>query len=44
MLKNLTFFLFPFFAWGGGGSHVSQRKRREHKSLPTEYKTRTTEN
>ena len=48
-VKNLTFFLFffcfgCFFAWGGGGSHVSQGKRREHKSLPTEYKTGTTEN
>ena len=43
MLKNLTFFFVSFFAWGGG-SHVSQRKRREHKSLPTEYKTGTTEN
>ena len=52
MLKNLTFFLFffvlfffffgCFFAWGG--SHVSQGKRREHKSLPTEYKTGTAEN
>ena len=40
------FFSFGcFFAWGGGGwSHVSQGKRREHKSLPTEYKTGTTEN
>ena len=44
MLKNLTFFLFLFLLGGGGGSHVSQRKRREHKSLPTEYKTGTTEN
>ena len=52
-VKNLTFFLFCFFVffvlvvfllWGGGGSHVSQGKRREHKSLPTEYKTGTTEN
>ena len=48
-------FLFLFFVFsvlvvfllgggGGGGSHVSQGKRREHKSLPTEYKTGTTEN
>ena len=41
-----VFFLFwLFFCLGGGeGSHVSQGKRREHKSLPTEYKTGTTEN
>ena len=43
------FFCFCFFSFGcffawGGGSHVSQGKRREHKSLPTEYKTGTTEN
>ena len=55
MLKNLTFFfcfcffvLFCFvlfcFLLGEGGSHVSQGKRREYKSLPTEYKTGTTEN
>ena len=53
MLKNLTFFfvfvfLFCFvlfcFLLGEGGSHVSQGKRREDKSLPTEYKTGTTEN
>ena len=44
-------FVFCFFCFGcffagggGGGSHVSQGKRREHKSLPTEYKTGTTEN
>ena len=49
-VKNLTFFLFlsffvlVVFLLGGGGSHVSQGKRREHKSLPTEYKTGTTEN
>ena len=48
-VKNLTFFLFLFFLFWlffclGGGSHVSQGKRREHKSLPTEYKTGTTEN
>ena len=44
MLKNLTFFLFfvlfCFFVLVvfllGGGSHVSQGKRREHKSLLTE--------
>ena len=50
MLKNLTFcfvFLFCFgwfFCWGGGGSHVSQGKRRKNKSLPTEYKRGNTEN
>ena len=38
------FFLFWLFFCLGGGSHVSQGKRREHKSLPTEYKTGTTEN
>ena len=49
-VKNLTFFfVFVFFVLvvfllGGGGSHVSQGKRREHKSLSTEYKTGTTEN
>ena len=49
-VKNLTFFLFFFFVFFVlvvfllGGSHVSQGKRREHKSLPTEYKTGTTEN
>ena len=48
MSKNLTFFfvflVLVVFLLGGGGSHVSQGKRREHKSLPTEYKTGTTEN
>ena len=43
-VKEPDFFFVSFFCLGGGGSHVSQRKRREHKSLPTEYKTRTTEN
>ena len=38
------FFFVLFFLLGGGGSHVSQGKRREDKSLPTEYKTGTTEN
>ena len=42
------FVLFCFvlfcFLLGEGGSHVSQGKRREYKSLPTEYKTGTTEN
>ena len=33
-----------FLLGGGGGSHVSQGKRREDKSLPTEYKRGTTEN
>ena len=28
----------------GGGAHASQGKRREHKSLPTEYKRGITEN
>ena len=27
-----------------GGAHASQGKRREHKSLPTEYKRGITEN
>ena len=53
MLKNLTFlFCFVLFCFVlfwllffvGGGSHVSQGKRREDKSLPTEYKRGTTEN
>ena len=56
MLKNLIFLfcfvlfcfvlfcLFVFlFVWGGG-AHASQEKRREHKSLPTEYKRGITEN
>ena len=33
-----------FFVGGGGGSRVSQGKRREDKLLPTEYKRGTTEN
>ena len=36
-------FCFGFFLLGGG-SHVSQGKRREDKLLPTEYKRGTTEN
>ena len=51
MLKNLTFLFFCFFVlfWlvfllGGGGSHVSQGKRRKDTSLPTEYKRGNTEN
>ena len=39
-----VFVLVVFLLGGGGGSHVFQGKRREHKSLPTEYKTGTTEN
>ena len=37
-------FCFGFFFCWGGGSHVSQGKRREDKLLPTEYKRGTTEN
>ena len=33
-----------FVCLGGGGAHASQEKRREHKSLPTEYKRGITEN
>ena len=33
-----------FCLFGGGGAHASQEKRREHKSLPTEYKRGITEN
>ena len=54
MLKNLIFlFCFVLFCFaclffclfgGGGGAHASQEKRREHKSLPTEYKRGITEN
>ena len=52
MLKNLIFFLLLCFALFvclfvfclGGGAHASQGKQREDKSLPTEYKTGTTEN
>ena len=51
MLKNLIFFVFfcfvllvCFFVCLGGGAHASQGKRREHKSLPTEYKRGITEN
>ena len=40
----VLFCLFVFlFVWGGG-AHASQEKRREHKSLPTEYKRGITEN
>ena len=38
------FVLFWLLFFVGGGSHVSQGKRREDKSLPTEYKRGTTEN
>ena len=31
-------------AFNKGGAHASQGKRREHKSLPTEYKRGITEN
>ena len=50
MLKNLTFLFFCFFCFilvgffVGGGSHVSQGKRRKDTSLPTEYKRGNTEN
>ena len=37
-------FVLVVFLLGGGGSHVSQGKRREDKSLPTEYKRGTTGN
>ena len=38
------FILVGFFVGGGGGSHVSQGKRRKDTSLPTEYKRGNTEN
>ena len=43
VLFCFVLFWLLFFV-GGGGSHVSQGKRREDKSLPTEYKRETTEN
>ena len=48
-VKEPDFFVFLFyfgwfFCWGGGGSHVSQGKRRKDTSLPTEYKRGNTEN
>ena len=41
---DFLFCFVLFFLLGGGGSHVSQGKRREDKLLPTEYKRGTTEN
>ena len=53
-VKEPDFFVFLFFCFfvlfwlvfllGGGGSHVSQGKRRKDTSLPTEYKRGNTEN
>ena len=49
-VKEPDFFVFLFFCFilvgffVGGGSHVSQGKRRKDTSLPTEYKRGNTEN